>query len=249
MLCDAPVWEEKCSCYPSLFEDYSSNNMTMEFIEEEKSSSHGDVESSLSGGGHHDNESFSSSTQQNRSSVAVPDATKSRRCRIIALLGVLFLLAIVLVIAIAISPAEKNIAANNIVGINNNNEEQQPQKIPTPLQPQQEEPLLAEEYDKYSLSTIVESAAPSQMPSAKPSIEKSSSPTMSPGQATAPPTIATGAPMTMAPTTSSPSTSPVMTDESTTDDMFVFGDFLDDNDEGFFDDFTEFTCSVFSIFC
>ena len=176
-------------------------------------------------------------------SVAVPNATKSRRYKILALLGVLLLLVIVLAVAIATSPAEKNIAANT----NNNNEEQQPQKIPMP--PQQKEPSLAEEYDGFSLSTIVESAAPSQMPSAKPSIEKSSSPTMSPGQATAPPTIATGAPMTMAPTTSSPSTSPVMTDESTTDDMFVFGDFLDDNDEGFFDDFTEFTCSVFSIFC
>ena len=55
--------------------------------------------------------------------------------------------------------------------------------------------------------------------------------------------------MAMALTTLPSLTSPVTTDESTTDDMFVFGDFLDNDDEGFFDGFTEFTCSVFSIFC
>ena len=105
----------------------------MGYIEEEKSSEQGDVESSNESYSYeHDNASSTSTiTQQNRSSAVVPNASKNCKNTIVAFLCTIFLLTIVLVVAISTSPAEKNITANKIVGINSNDKEQQPLKILT----------------------------------------------------------------------------------------------------------------------
>lgn len=227
-------------------------------MEEEKTSEQGDVELCSNAGYSYDRprsvassgSTTSTLRELRRSAVA---AHKGRRFKVAALLGVVFLVAIVLAIAIATSGAEDSITMNSSVGIDSSTENtEQPElqdgiPVDSPQEEGEDYPS-GHMYDEAPDSTIVESvstSSPSKMPSAA--------------------VVTTALDNAEANLDAETQGSSDPEDTTDVDDFFIIlggdgsGDGIDDDDVfeildadgdgSFIDDIADFTCNIFAIFC